>query len=239
MLEARRRAVSSAASTACFARRAAIGGRLAIRWASSMARSSQSPSAATSLTRPSRSASAASIRRPVSTSSIARCFPITRASRCVPPPPGMIPRVISGWPNSAVSEATIRSQTSASSQPPPSAKPETAATSGVLQAARRRQKAAAGCLSDSSKVRSRSARMSAPAANTSSDPAITMQRISRVGVEALDRGGELLHQLGRERVARVGAVQPAQGDVVVEAGLDEAAHAIARRCQPRAAGSSR
>ena len=78
-------------------------------------------------------ASWASMRRPVSTSSIARCLPITRASRCVPPPPGMIPSVISGWPNSAVSEATIRSQSSASSQPPPRAKPETAAISGVRQ----------------------------------------------------------------------------------------------------------
>ena len=64
---------------------------------------------------------AASMRRPVSTSSIARCLPITRASRWVPPPPGMIPSRISGWPNSADSEATIMSHASASSQPPPSA----------------------------------------------------------------------------------------------------------------------
>ncbi len=45
-----------------------------------------------------------------------------------------------------------------------------------------------------------------------------------VGVEALDRGRELVHQLGRERVARIGPVQAAEGDVPVEAGLDEAAH---------------
>ena len=38
-----------------------------------------------------------------------------------PPPPGTIPSRISGWPNSAVSDATIMSHTSASSQPPPSA----------------------------------------------------------------------------------------------------------------------
>ena len=80
----------------------------------------------------------------MSTSSIARCLPTARASRWVPPPPGMIPSVISGWPNSAVSEATIRSQTSASSQPPPSAQPETAATIGVRHSASRRQNAAAG-----------------------------------------------------------------------------------------------
>jgi hypothetical protein len=37
----------------------------------------------------------------------------------VPPAPGMIPRPVSGWPNCADSEATIRSHASASSQPPP------------------------------------------------------------------------------------------------------------------------
>ena len=52
---------------------------------------------------------------------MACCLPITRARRWVPPPPGMIPSRISGWPNSALSEATIMSQASASSQPPPSA----------------------------------------------------------------------------------------------------------------------
>ena len=38
--------------------------------------------------------------------------------------------MISGWPNSAVSDATIMSHASASSQPPPSAYPVTAATTG-------------------------------------------------------------------------------------------------------------
>jgi iron complex transport system ATP-binding protein len=46
------------------ASRAAIGGRLAILWASSKARSSHSSGAATSFTMPSRAASPASIRRP-------------------------------------------------------------------------------------------------------------------------------------------------------------------------------
>ena len=80
----------------------------------------------------------------MSTYSIARCLPSTRASRWLPPPPGMIPRVTSGWPKRAVSEATIMSQARASSQPPPRAKPETAAIIGVLTAATRRQKPAAG-----------------------------------------------------------------------------------------------
>ena len=43
----------------------------------------------------------------------------------------MIPSPVSGWPNCAVSEATIRSQAIASSLPPPRQKPDTAATSGV------------------------------------------------------------------------------------------------------------
>ncbi len=119
----------------------------------------------------------ASKRRPVRTSSIARALPTVRVRRWVPPPPGMIASVISGWPNSAVSEATIMSQSSASSQPPPSAQPETAAIIGVRTEARRRQKVSLG-LSSSFTSRSASALTSAPAANASSSPAMTMQPIS-------------------------------------------------------------
>jgi hypothetical protein len=90
----------------------------------------------------------------------------------------MIPSRISGWPNSARSEATIMSQASASSQPPPRAYPDTAATSGVRSAASRGQKRAAGEVSTSAKVRLAIALMSAPAANHPSPPAITMQRTS-------------------------------------------------------------
>ena len=70
--------------------------------------------------------------------------------------------------------------------------------------------------------------MSAPAANTSSEPAITTTADLRVGVESLDLGGQLLHQLGREGVAGLGPVQPAQGYVVVDGGLDQRAHASTR-----------
>ena len=122
----------------------ASGGREATRAASSSAAESHSRLPVTWLTMPIRAASSASKRRPVRISSIARCLPTARARRWVPPPPGMIPRVISGWPNSAVSEATIMSQIRASSQPPPSAKPETAAISGVRHSATRFQNAAAG-----------------------------------------------------------------------------------------------
>ena len=43
----------------------------------------------------------------------------------------MIPSLISGWPNLAVSAARMKSHIIASSQPPPSAKPATAAISGL------------------------------------------------------------------------------------------------------------
>ena len=63
--------------------------------------------------------------------SIALALPIARGSRCVPPAPGMMPSLISGWPNFAVSAAMTMSHIIASSQPPPSAKPATAAITGL------------------------------------------------------------------------------------------------------------
>jgi enoyl-CoA hydratase len=68
-----------------------------------------------------RSASTASIMRPVSTISMALALPIARVRRWVPPAPGMVPRLISGWPNLALSAAMMMSHIIASSQPPPSA----------------------------------------------------------------------------------------------------------------------
>src|SRR5574337_1590484 len=57
----------------------------------------------------------------VSTMSIALALPIARGRRWVPPPPGIRPSVISGWPNRAESAAITMSHIIASSQPPPSA----------------------------------------------------------------------------------------------------------------------
>ena len=76
------------------------------------------------------SASAASTIRPANTRSLARAGPTSRASRWVPPPPGMMPSRISGWPKRAPSDATRKSHARASSQPPPRAKPLTAAMVG-------------------------------------------------------------------------------------------------------------
>ncbi len=54
--------------------------------------------------------------------------PTRRGSRWVPPKPGMIPSLISGWPKIAESAAIRKSQAIASSQPPPNAIELTAAT---------------------------------------------------------------------------------------------------------------
>jgi hypothetical protein len=43
----------------------------------------------------------------------------------------MMPSLISGWPNFALSAAMMKSHIMASSQPPPSAKPLTAAITGL------------------------------------------------------------------------------------------------------------
>ena len=51
--------------------------------------------------------------------------------RCDPPAPGITPRLISGWPNRAVSAARMKSHIIASSHPPPSANPATAAMTGL------------------------------------------------------------------------------------------------------------
>ena len=47
--------------------------------------------------------------------------PTRRARRCVPPKPGVMPRPVSGWPKTAVSEQMRKSQLIESSQPPPRA----------------------------------------------------------------------------------------------------------------------
>ncbi len=54
-------------------------------------------------------------------------WPTRRGRRWVPPKPGMIPSLISGWPKSAERAAIRTSQDIASSQPPPKARPLTAA----------------------------------------------------------------------------------------------------------------
>jgi len=50
----------------------------------------------------------------------------------VPPHPGMVPNLISGYPNLAFSPAIIISHAIANSHPPPKANPFTAAIIGFL-----------------------------------------------------------------------------------------------------------
>ena len=109
------------------------------------------------------------------------------------------------------------SQARASSQPPPSAQPETAAIIGVLHAASRFQNAAAGWRSDSSKA-ALAQRADVGAGREDLVGAGDHDAADLgVGVEPLERGRELLHHLGREGVAGLRAVEPAQGDVSVDA----------------------
>ncbi len=85
----------------------------------------------TLLANPIVSASAAEIILPVKTSSLAKFEPIRRGNLWVPPNPGIRPRLISGWPNLALSEAYMKSQAIAISVPPPRAKPFTAAITAM------------------------------------------------------------------------------------------------------------
>ena len=89
--------------------------------------SNSSWSGTTRWARPTRRASHASIGSPVRFISRAFGSPTIRGSRWVPPKPGMIPRLISGWPKLADSPASRKSQAIASSHPPPKAIELTAA----------------------------------------------------------------------------------------------------------------
>ena len=126
-----------ARSTASFASRTATGALRRDRARHPLRLIEPRPRATTRATRRERWASSAERKRPVRIMSIASALPTARVSRCVPPAPGMTPTPVSGWPNCALSEATIRSHAMASSQPPPRQYPETAATSGVQSPADR------------------------------------------------------------------------------------------------------
>ena len=69
--------------------------------------------------------------------------------------------------------------------------------------------------------------MSAPAANHSSLPAITMQRTSGSASQPSRAARQLLHQLGRQRVARVGPVERREPDGALGLGEDGGHQTIA------------
>src|SRR5215831_12625675 len=130
-------------------------------WAADMS----SATGTTRSTRPIRSASAAGTRIPVRIISRALPRPTRRGSRCVPPPPGMMARLISVRPSCASSAAMRMSQARASSRPPPRAKPRMAAMMGCEQRSISARKSSR--LRESRKWvgvgGSRNSRMSAPA----------------------------------------------------------------------------
>eukprot|EP01139_Manchomonas_bermudensis_P014395 Amastigsp_a508445_28.p2 type:complete len:117 gc:universal Amastigsp_a508445_28:672-322(-) len=97
----------------------------------SSAASTTCSSGSTRDTSPHALASSAVIKSPVRQSSMALDLPTARVSRWVPPAPGMVPSLISGWPNWAFAPARMMSHIIASSQPPPSANPLTAAMIGL------------------------------------------------------------------------------------------------------------
>ena len=131
------RLVSRARLTASLTIWAAGEDWAAIFWAAFRASAISMSAGTTRAASPQLSASAASMVRPVRHRSIALDLPTMRVRRWLPPRPGMMPRVISGWPNLAVSAAMMKSQASASSQPPPRAWPATAAMMGFLMRAMR------------------------------------------------------------------------------------------------------
>src|SRR5215813_918007 len=109
-----------------------MGALSAIWRANPWAAGISSATGTTRSTRPIRSASAAGTRMPVRIISRALPRPTRRGSRCVPPPPGMMARLISVRPSCASSAAMRMSQARASSRPPPRAKPRMAAMMGWL-----------------------------------------------------------------------------------------------------------
>ena len=120
--------------------------------------------------------------------------PTSRGSRWVPPKPGMIPSLISGWPNSAERAAMRMSHAIASSQPPPKARPLTAAIVATPEVPISRS--SAWVRSNSSRRAAESASivvnalMSAPALNRNGlEEAITSARtpVSRTRAQTLCR----------------------------------------------------
>ena len=143
---------------------------------------------------------------------MALALPTARVSRCVPPMPGMMPSLISGWPNFALSAAMMKSHCMASSQPPPSAKPATAATTGLRSPAMRASAPMKSSKYTSVKLLSAISLMSAPAANAFSEPVMTMQPMPSSASKRVGRRRELAHQRGVERIERLRPVEPDDAD---------------------------
>ena len=141
-----------------------------------MALSISSASGYTAFTKRMRNASEAGMGLPVRTNCIAYDAPTTRGRRCVPPKPGVMPSVTSGWATFAPSPARRISQQSASSNPPPSAYPLIAAMVGTRRSSSALNALCATAANRFAPFASKSAisPMSAPAINAFCPVPVTM-----------------------------------------------------------------
>ena len=116
----------------------------------------------------------------------------------------MMPTLISGWPNRAVSDAMMRSQLIASSHPAPSAYPLTAAMRGVCSLrSRSHSDARARDKLPRSDV-SMSCFRSAPAANTCGPPVTISARMSSSASSCFERANHLPEHVVAERIQTPG-----------------------------------
>ena len=165
--------------------------------------SNSSWSGTTRLTSPCSSASCAVIASPMRFISSALWGPTRRGSRCVPPNPGMIPSLISGWPKIADSAAMRKSHAIESSQPPPKASELTAAIVETRFWPRSRRSAWPEWIRSSPPASSIcvNALMSAPAEKTTRDRGGDHHRADLVRrLDLLPHGAEVLDDVRRDRV---------------------------------------
>ena len=140
----------------------------------------------------------------------------------MPPKPGTIPSLISGWPKTAASAAIRTSQAIASSQPPPKAIELTAAIVATLSVPNSRSSAWAVCSSSSPPPSSIcvKALMSAPAEKTTGTEEAIDHRADLIGgLDLLPDRAQVADHVGRDRVHRqVG--EPGDRDVAAGLQLD-------------------
>ncbi len=121
----------------------------------------------------------------------------------------MTPRLISGWPNFAVSAAMMKSQSMASSQPAAQRVARDGGDDRLSDRAdaghwRRRRNSPCTC---PCRIAAPISLMSAPAAKARSEPVSTMQRTSSPQVHSSSTPDQFAQQLGVERVQRLGTIE--------------------------------
>ena len=140
----------------------------------------------------------------------------------MPPKPGMIPSLISGWPKIADCAAIRTSQAIASSQPPPKARPLTAAIVATPLVSSSRKSAWALWISSAPLLSSScvKALMSAPGAEQERVGGGDDQRADAVGLDLLPDLAEVLDDLRRDRV-HLAVGQPGDRGLAARLELDD------------------